>query len=287
MAYLAACIFCSAVLYLIFKGFEKYKIDLIQAIVVNYFIAGLLGFVLAEVYHESKSIDYIFNADWFNYSILIGLMFITIFNLMGISSQKSGIALTSVANKMSVILPVIFGFIFLNELVTPLKICGILLALIALYFTTLSTNKTTSKYILFPLIIFFASGLLDILLSYCSRVFIKPGDTVVFTACLFSVAALLGFAFLLILILLGKQKLKGKNIVAGVILGIPNFGSILFVFEGLKATHWDVSVFYPVLNMGVVIMAALFGWVFFKEKLSTINIIGIILAAASIYLISF
>jgi drug/metabolite transporter (DMT)-like permease len=215
-------------------------------------------------------------------------MFIAIFNLMGISSQKAGVSVTSVANKMSVVLPVVFGFIFLSEGVTGLKIVGIFLAMVALYFTTLRSDKDKKAYlIIFPIIIFFASGVLDIILGYCSKTLVDPGDTIVFTACLFSIAAILGFIWLLFLLIAGKQKIKGKNIVAGIVLGIPNFGSILFVFEGLKATQWDVSVFYPVLNMGVVVLASLLGWIFYKEKLSPINMAGILLAAISIYLISF
>lgn len=288
MVYLVICIFCSSFLYIIFKGFEKFKIDLFQAIVVNYLIAGTLGFVLAKNYGNEISISSIIQSDWSIYALIIGLMFISIFNLMGISSQKAGVSVTSVANKMSVVLPVIFGFIFFNEPSTSSKIIGIVLAILALYFTTLKKQSEKKSYlILFPIIIFFASGVLDILMSYCSMNFIVPSNMAVFTATLFTVAALLGLVYLFILVCIGKQKIKGKNIIAGIVLGIPNFGSILFVFEGLKSTQWDVSVFYPVLNMGVVILAAIFGWIFFNEKLSPINLVGILLATVSIYLISF
>lgn len=288
MFYLVACIFCSAILYIIFKGFEKYKIDLLQAIVVNYFIAAILGFGLAKFYGQEMSVSQIVDSKWANYTLIIGLMFISIFNLMGISSQKVGVSVTSVANKMSVVLPVVFGFIFLNEVVTELKVIGICLAVLALYFTTLK-NKSNgiSKLIIFPIIIFITSGILDILLGYCSKTYIASNNMVVFTSCLFSVAAILGLMYLLILVIVGKQKIQGKNIIGGIILGIPNFGSILFVFEGLKATQWDVSVFYPVLNMGVVVLATILGWFVFKEKLSIINMVGIALAIVSIYLISF
>ncbi len=286
MWFLAACIFCSALLYIVFKAFEKYKIDLLQAIVVNYIVAGGLGFVFAGVYGQGKTLNYLWQSDWSVYAIIIGLMFITIFNLMGISSQKSGVSVTSVANKMSVVLPVVFGFIFLNELVTGVKIIGICLAIVALYFTTHRTEKKERSHLLFPLIIFFASGVLDIILGYCSKTLVDPNETIIFTACLFSIAAMLGMIWLVVLLIAGKQKIKGKNIVAGIVLGIPNFGSILFVFEGLRSTQWDVSVFYPVLNMGVVILASILGWLFYKEKLSYINSAGIVLAALAIYLIS-
>jgi len=124
-------------------------------------------------------------------------------------------------------------------------------------------------------------------LGYCSKTYINETNTVAFTASLFSIAAIIGFLFLLVLIIQKRQKIKSKNILAGIILGVPNFGSILFSFEGIKATQWDVSVFYPVLNMGVVVMATLLGWVVYKEKLSMLNLAGIFLSVLAIYFISF
>jgi len=288
MVFLLICIFLSSLLYLIFKGFERFNIDLLQAIVVNYIVAGALGFVLAGIYGHSQTLYVILHADWIGFAVLMGAMFIIIFNLMGLSSQKAGVSATSVANKMSVVLPVMFGFLFLREDATATKITGIILALPALYFTTMRapSGKQTNALFL-PVVIFFASGVLDILLGYCSRTYVAAENTMVFTATLFTIAALLGFIYLLVRFFSGKEKIKIKNVWAGIILGIPNFGSILFVFEGLRTTGWDVSVFYPVLNMGIVVVASVLGWMCFKEKLSLMNVAGILVAVFSIYLISF
>ncbi|HLP10649.1 MAG TPA: DMT family transporter [Flavobacteriales bacterium] len=286
MIYVIACILCSSVLYIIFKAFEIFKIDLLQAIVVNYIVASALGFVIAVNYYNPATYQPVFSSPWWPYAILIGLMFISIFNLMGISSQKSGVSVTSVANKMSVVLPVIFGFAFLQEKITGLRIAGILLALVALYFVT-RKPKDKQGSLLFPVIIFFASGVLDIILGYCSGKYVYRENTFQFTACLFMFAAFFGSVYLTIQVIGGKQKIKSRNILAGIILGIPNFGSIVFVFKGLSATGWDVSVFYPVLNMGTVLVAALLAFVFFKEKLSLINLAGVGVAILAIYLMAF
>jgi drug/metabolite transporter (DMT)-like permease len=285
MSYIIACILCASLLYIIFKGFEIYKVDLLQAIVVNYIVAGSLGFILAAVNRNDLEIGHIARSSWFIYAIIIGSMFITIFNLMGLSSQKSGVSVTSVANKMSVVIPVIFGFMVFHEPATAVKVSGILLALVALFFVThTTTNKINS--IIYPVALFFASGVLDTILGFSNRQFVTKENEYIFTACLFSIAAVLGLIFLLGLVISGKQTIKGRNIVGGIILGVPNFASILFVFKGIEATGFGVSVFFPILNMGTVVMASLFAFIFFKEKLSMLNLIGVGLAILAIYLIS-
>ncbi len=288
MIYLLGSILCSSFLFIIFKSFGKFKIDLLQAIVVNYIVAGALGFALAQYYNVFRSFNYIYQCDWFVHALLIGLMFISIFTLMGICSQKVGVSITSVANKMSVVIPVMFGLFFLSDAVTFFKISGIVLSIVALFLTTSNGKaQVNGNLLVLPLIIFFASGVLDIFLSYTSKYLVKQDDTIVFTATLFSLAAILGTCWLLIKIVIQKNKIQLKNIFAGIILGIPNFASILFVFLGLKATNLDVSVYYPILNIGIVVLTSIFGLLFFKEKLSPINIIGIILAVGAISLISF
>lgn len=285
MLYLILCILCSSVLYLIFKGFEHFKINLLQAIVVNYLVAGTLGFILAFAKEGNITMASIFNSNWLWFAFLIGFMFITIFNLMGISSQKTGITITSIANKMSLVIPVLFGFFFFKEPFTSMKIIGIVLAIAALFFVTYKgkAESYTKGSLIFPIIIFFASGILDVTLSYCNKYYVSPQIPILFTACLFSSAAFFGLFFLLIKF----QKIALKNVLGGIALGIPNFGSILFLFLGLQSLEWDVTVFFPVVNVGVVVVSALSGLLFFSEKFTLQILAGIILAISSILIIAF
>lgn len=288
MIYLVLCILSSSVLYLIFKLFEKYGVDLLQAIVVNYLVAGVLGFVLANHYNNSISLQAITGSSWFPYVVLLGFMFISIFNLMGLSSQQSGLAATSIANKMSVVIPVVFGFFYFDESFTIMKFSGILLAFLALYFTLKrkSTETKQKHNLLFPVAIFFSSGTLDLLLSYCNGTFISSNNNVVFTASIFSMAACFGLLVLLYKVLKGGVKIQLKNIVGGIALGIPNFFSIWLMFLGLESTGWPTTVFFPVNNVGVVLATAILGVLFFKEKLSLLNFAGIAMAVIAILLIS-
>ena len=68
---------------------------------------------------------------WFYVALALGFLFIAIFNVMALTAQKNGLSVASVASKMSVIIPVLFGIIIYKESVGFYKILGIILALVA------------------------------------------------------------------------------------------------------------------------------------------------------------
>jgi multidrug transporter EmrE-like cation transporter len=101
----------------------------------------------------------------------------------------------------------------------------------------------------------------------------------------FSISFFFGIIILGIRILLKKETLHYKNILAGILLGILNWFSTLFFLKGLG--QMDVSVFIPVFNAGLVSAAALVGLFIFKEPLSKINVLGILFSIIAITLIAY
>jgi len=105
-----------------------------------------------------------------------------------------------------------------------------------------------------------------------------------FSSILYSVAGLIGIPILLFRHF-RVDKIQKKNIIAGIGLGIPNVLSIVFFLKCLN--HFPESTFvFPINNMGIVATSAIFASIFFKEHLSKINWIGIVIAMISILLIS-
>ena len=84
----------SSLIFVLFKLFDKYKIDTFQAIVFNYFTAFLIGFGLYG--HEWNPESMVENG-WMLYAVISALLFIGLFFIMGRSSQINGVASTSVA----------------------------------------------------------------------------------------------------------------------------------------------------------------------------------------------
>ena len=132
-------IISSSFLFVLFKNFQLKKINTFQAIVINYFTAAVVGISLSAV---EFNYDNTIGSDWFFGAILLGFLFISIFNLMAKTAQINGLSVASVASKMSVIIPVIFGFYVYKEDASFIKVIAILLALLAVYLQALKMKVT-------------------------------------------------------------------------------------------------------------------------------------------------
>ena len=284
MIYLILSILISSFLFVIFKLFDVYKINTLQAIVVNYFIALSFGFFTSDV---SLSIVEIPKQSWFIGAFSLGFLFISIFNVMGITAQKNGLSVASVAGKMSVVIPIIFGIIAYNEGASFIKISGILLALVAVYLSSAKSDTTPVKFknLLFPLILFVGSGVLDTTLKYVETTSVSNGEEPLFLATIFGCAFILGLFVIITQMINGKFKFKWKNVLGGIALGIPNYYSMEFLLKSFK-TDIESSTLFTINNVSVVILTTIFALTFFKEKLIKKNWIGIGLAVISILLVA-
>lgn len=279
-------ILTSCSLTIIFKLFQKYEVQNFLAIVVNYITAALVCFTIS-----GETIDLIILSQqaWFPYALLIGLLFISLFNLVAFSAQRVGIAITSVATKISLCIPVLFSYYFFDDTLNPFKIAGILLALLSIYFTAKKEGQQKLKssiLILVPLILFFSSGCLDILFVYSMKTFelVSKGLELTFSATLYTVAASIGTPILVFKLLKGEI-IKRQTLIGGLGLGLMNVFSIVFFLKCLDRFP-ESSFVFPIHNMSIVALSALVASLFFKEKLSKINWIGIGIALVSILLIS-
>lgn len=283
---LALSILSSSVLLVIFKYFDRFKIHTFQAITVNYIVATGLGFLMTSAtLHPTQIIA----KPWALSAFILGSSFICVFYLMALSSQKVGVAVSSVANKMSLVIPVTAGFILYNESLTGLKIAGILLAILAV--TLVSIRKADGvalekKYLFLPVLIFLGSGYLDTFLKYVQNTQLSNGEIEIFSASLFLTAALIGSIILLTKRLFQGSIFQPKSIVAGIALGIPNYFSIHFLLQALDLPNLESTVVFPINNTGVVLLSTLLAILLFAERLSKLNWIGISLAIISIALIA-
>ena len=286
MLILVLSILTSCSLTLIFKLFERYEVQNFQAIVVNYITAAVICFAISGETFDPVGV---YHAKWFPYAIGIGLLFISLFNLVAFSAQNVGIAITSVATKISLCFPVLFSYYFFNDSLNAYKVAGIILALISIYFTAKKEGPQklkSSLLFLIPLILFFSSGCLDVIFVYSMKTFDLVANEIdlIFSATLYSVAALIGIPLLMIKLMMG-QKMKIETFIGGVGLGFMNVLSIVFF---LKCLHLfpESSFVFPIHNMSIVGLSAIIAAIIFKEKLSLLNIIGIGIALISILMIS-
>ncbi|WP_340198432.1 EamA family transporter [Ascidiimonas sp. W6] len=285
MVYLLLSILLNTLLFVIFKYFSRFNVNNLHAIVINYFIAFFTGFMFDETI---VSLSQIPKAPWFKGTLFLGVLFVTLFNILALTAQKIGLSVVSIASKMSVVIPVVFAFIVYEDKITFFKVIGIILALMAVYLVTKKTTHTLvkNKYLYLPLLLFIGSGLLDTILKYVEFKYVSIEETNIYSAVIFLVAGITGTVIILIQTILKKVNFEIKSVIAGIVLGLPNFFSIYFLLKALKIDGIESSYVFPVNNVGVVLLSTVVGIGLFKEKLSNLNKIGIVIAIGGIVLMS-
>ena len=284
MIFLLLSILFSTGLFVIFKYFGIYKIDVLKAIFVNYIVAFSMGFFFAE---RQIPISEIYLEPWFSGALFLGALFVSIFFVMAMTAQKNGVSVTSIAGKMSVVVPVIFGIMLYNESVTFLKIVGIIMALIAVYLSSVKEEKSEKNGILLlPILLFIGSGTIDTLLKYIQENYVADEDVSIFSGSLFGIAGVFAFLILVIKTIKKRASFGYKNIIAGIILGVPNYYSIIFLIRALQNKNFESSTLFTINNVAIVVVSTLVGLFFFKEKFSIKNKIGVAMAILGIILVT-
>ncbi len=277
-------VLCSSGLFIIFKYFEKFKVNTLHAIIVNYIVAGTCGLI---DYGKPISPASIIHYDWFIFSLILGLVFISTFNIMGITAQKHGLSVVAVMSKMSVIIPIIVGILLYNENLGIYKIIGILIALVSIYLvSTKPTNKTSNGNILFPILVFLGGGFIDSFLKYIQTNYVSENEIPIFSASLFFIAFGFGMLIIIYQAIKGNLEVHLRNIIGGVILGVVNYFSIYYLIKVIGNPNFDSSTIFTLNNVSILISTTVLGWIIFKEKLSKTNKLGIAMACIGLVLVS-
>ena len=295
MIFLIGSIVLSTYLAIAFKLCDRFGIDRFQAIVFNYLACAITGCVVSA---SVPSFSETSSSPWFIWALVMGASFIVIFNLIALTFEKAGLAVASVASKLSLVIPFVFSIFFYNDPAVPMKIMGVILALVAVVFTLYPANKDGEKsgsngekfnmqIVLLPFVVFVTTGLLDTLIKYVEQYFITAANSDAYLITAFAAAFFIGLAYLVVLLICGKTKVKASAFVAGICIGIPNYFSIWCLMRVLKSYGNISSVIIPVNNLGIVLLSAVVAWLFFKERLGKINWVGIALAIIAIAMIAF
>jgi drug/metabolite transporter (DMT)-like permease len=285
MIYLVLAIIFNGLIGVIFKLFGLRGVNIYAAISFNYVVCILMATIVLGSFPISMEF---FSQPWIVLAILLGLFFPVIFNLYGRAVQHLGVVISTIFHKMSLIAPALVGILIYGEEFTIFKGLGVITAMLAIYFipkekTDSNASESVRKYIYLGFLILAGSSLIDTGLYLKDKLFTINIDDLRFTATLF-LFALIGSIPLLI-----QNKMKTgssigvKELVAGGVLGVPNFFSIYFILLGLNSL--DGSIFFPINNVGILIVSGLAGILFFKEKMNIYKYIGFALAIITIILL--
>lgn len=278
MLFLVLSILCSVIVGVIFKITRKYNGNPTQIVAFNYAVALALCYFsyspnLAEVDG---------NAPWSLY-IAIGVLLPFVFLSLVASIKHMGIVKTDAAQRLSLFIPILAAWLIFKEEFNSYKVIGIVIGFLALLFILRKQSENSQNKWFFPAAVLIGFGIIDILFKQVALYTTLPYPTSLFVV--FCIA--LSMAILIAIYQIGFKnvKLESKNILFGALVGIFNFGNILFYLKAHKAFAENPSTVFAGMNMGVIVLGSIVGLVFFKEKLSRINFIGIFLALISIVFI--
>lgn len=288
MIYLLGSIISSAILVLLFKVFEQRGIPIFQAIVFNYITATLCGIIFLP--DKTPLITgTIFSHAWLPFALLLGTMFITVFNLTSMATVRYGVSTASLAMKLGLVFPVMLAFFLYGESFNYIKLFGILFAFAAVILSSLKDETQTanhkSAFAVLPIFVFIGSGACDSFTQFVSKKYVGADGMEEFSLFLFLAAAIVGTSLLGFQLITKKASFNKQSLIYGAILGTINYFSFLFILKALSTISWGSSVVFPINNLGIVLFATLAGVILFEERISKVNLLGLAFAVLSITLI--
>lgn len=291
MIYLILTIIFTSCLTLAFKVLGRYQISSLQAIVFNYITCVVIGSLVNKGYPLAAIRD---QAPWLWWGVLMGIFFIVLFNVIAFTAIRLGVAVSSVANKLSLVIPFLFTIFFYGESSTWIKWLGVFTALAAVVMTCWphheikgSSLRPEQGWVLaVPAVLFVGSGVLDALVTHVDKAFLDETNKDAYFIVAFSTAAVLGGLYLLFRLATGKETFDPRAILGGMCIGFPNYFSVWCLIKVLGEYEGNSSAIFPIINIGIVLFSTLVAYFAFRERLSVLNWTGIVLAVAAILLMA-
>ena len=278
MLFLILSILCSVIVGVIFKITRKYNANPIQIVAFNYVFAILLCYFTFSP--DISQLDA--NAPW-NIYISIGILLPVVFLFLIASIKYMGIVKTDAAQRLSLFIPILAAWFIFKEEFSSYKVMGLLIGFTALLLILKKQSLKTENKWIYPTVVLLGFGVIDILFKQIALYTTLPYSTSLFVV--FDISLAISLLVVVYQTVLKKVKLEARNILFGGLVGLFNFGNILFYLKAHKAFSDSPSTVFAGMNIGVIILGSLVGLLFFKEKLSKINFIGLFLALIAIVFI--
>ncbi|MCR4770180.1 MAG: hypothetical protein K5874_08240 [Bacteroidaceae bacterium] len=308
MLYLLLAILCGTTCNVLFKVFNKYNLDIKQIVLFNYIAAVLINWIPISYNAVMKSEvgwdAYVLSPMVYFLSLIVGAFFMIAFVMMGKSVSLNGVALTTVAAKASLVLPVVLSWVFLAQpapAIIPISLILLALVCIVMPISTKGHGKKSkyapisSKMSIYSIVglmgVFFFYGICDFSLKLLQHTVSEQCQDSSLVG--FKLNALTGNIFLMAMLLsllicvvsgsFKKHRLGWRVVVGGGLLGILNAGCTAFILRGLL--DLSTGVLYPMYHTSVVLLSTLVGVLFFSERLRLLQVLGLIFAATAFVLL--
>lgn len=282
MLFLILSVACSVLVSVLLKLAPRRGVDIAQAVTWNYLAASVLSLLVLQPSLQTLQSGH---TPWL---ALLGLAVALpgIFLVLARAVREAGIVRSDVAQRLSLLLSLMAAFLLFGEHANGWKLAGLGLGLLAIIGVSARNGETGSSargtwgWLLGVWVGF---ALIDILLK---RVALAGTPSTAALLVSFGIAFVLMLAWQLQRHVSGASKLTMRNVGYGLLLGLLNFGNILFYVRAHQAMPHSPATIFAGMNIGVVCLGALVGVWVFGEKTSRLNRAGLLLAVVAIGLIA-
>lgn len=278
MLFLILSVICSVTVGVIFKIARTYKTPSAQIVACNYVFALALCYLFF-----SPDLTVLDSFSPWKILIPLGFLMPVVFLFLAASIKHMGIAKTDVAQRLSLIISIIGASLFFGEQFSGLKLTTLMFGFPAIILILDKPNENKESKWIYPALVLFGFGVIDLLFKQIALTSSLPFTTSLFV--LFSISLVIMVLINGYEILFANTKMDLKSIIFGGLVGIFNFGNIFFYLKAHQAFAQNPSTVFAGMNMGVIMIGSLVGIFVFKEKVTKLNLIGLLLALFAVIFI--
>jgi len=268
MYFLLLTILCSTSIALILKYSDTKKGEPIVLLAGNYLVASLIGLTFLILNDEK-----IFSIQTLIFGAGLGLLFVLSFFVYAKAIGYAGTGLATTSARLSVIIPILLSIIIFNELPNRLHLVGFLFTVITfiLFYYSVKGNHRDGEGVLkyfFLIAVFIGIGIND----FAIKVFKgwRPEQEEPYFVLIIFASA---FVYSSMYIIIKKIKIIRQTALWGLVLGIPNVFSTVFLLGALALL--PAILVYPLMNVGIILLTTLAAFVIWKEKLNRWGVLAL------------
>jgi drug/metabolite transporter (DMT)-like permease len=279
MHFLLLTVLCSTSIALILKYSDTKKGEPIVLLAGNYVVATVTALIFL-IFNETR----IFSFYTLIFGSTLGLLFVLSFFAYAKAISFAGTGLATTSSRLSVIIPILLSIIIFDEQPKVIHVVGFVFTLMTfiLFYLSVKGNHKKGEGILkylFLLAVFVGIGINDFAMKLFKG-WRAESEEPYFVLFIFASA----FIYSIIYIILKKIKINQHTATWGLVLGIPNVFSTIFLLAALAIL--PAILVYPFMNVGIIILTTILAFIIWKEKLNRWGIFALVSGSIAILLLS-
>lgn len=274
MIYLLLAIICSAMVAITMRIGKTYCKNEYSMLVVNYvcctifavITTGAGGFAL-----EKTSISL---------GITQGVLYLVSLIAYQYNIKSNGVVLSTTFMKLGVLVPTLAAIFLFGEQPTWVELVGVVLSITAIIYINMEKGTGQVPFKKALIILLVLGGTTDIM----AKVYEQYGNASFknqFIFYTFATAMILCIAFARY----NKQGLERNDILCGIAIGVPNFFCAVFLLRALSFVLATIA--YSTYSVATIACTTIAGVIFFKEKLSKRQIVGLAIILVALVCLNF